>query len=736
MSDNDFDKTSERRYEKGFFAIQPDAVKLLLDLVIPNDSDSILILASGTELTAAAQSRGVQVVEASADHPALIDNISNSGPYGGAIIVPPFNFEVINPSVPNTWPPLRRWFAEEYFIAHSWSQLAPGARVIALVSSGLLSLAQRQSARQALLGHGLLLVVALPNDLFWTVPHHAGTYLVICERRNPITAPVQLVDASNETSLPPSQAFREWAEGRAFPAMDVRPVAIEPHELNADFRIDPAFYDPIFLELQAPPGFREYRLGDITEISAGVRVDPSDRLTTREGSSQVPFVQVRHLRAGAIDQPYWINLDTAAGKRALPGDILVSSSGTIGKVVLVGPEFPDGVLFDTSVRRVRIAEEIVSPKLVSDFLQSELGQQQFRRLTSGTVIPHISSAHLSQMRVFLPIALVDGSKGEVPDVVETAPVLTQAQALAQAIEEKVLTVLHKPEDDRDETWRERVASTLRQLAAELAPKSISDVVRQDFPAPLAIAYRRYYRARHNPYEQLNRLVSLVEACTYFAFHILLADYSRGAWRDRVVLPKEATQALKPRATFDDRIRFVRAVTEMAQLNGIEWFMPELIEADLGSHSDRFRTELRNPVAHSAPGSEAYVFDLLQKYQVYLEEMLKRLRFLSQYSMCRIRSCHFHQGEWHYRIEVYRGEEYDVNIQDFQPEDVADEGRLIAAEREHLVLISPEYEVLDLWPYYQSTPHNSSRLQVLARVQFRRKQEGVPCAKPRISASRV
>lgn len=690
---------------KGFFGLRPDAVALLLDLAEPFGDGPLLIAESGTELVAKAESRGYGVVHADGETgpQAQASIIAASGPYGAAIIVPPFNIELDEPLAPRDWPQLRRWFAEEYLTAHTWSQLASGARLISLVSSGLLSLGHRQPARRAMLDHGLVLVAALPTQPTWFVPHNAGTYLAIMERTIRGASQVNLVDVSNEPHLPPAQAFCEWAVGRIYPGVDVRPVTIAENELSDDLRIDPAFYDPIYLELSAPPGFREYRLGDIATITAGVRVDPSDRLLQRAHGDYVPYVQVRHLQGRAIEQPYWLRaevVESMATKLALPGDILLSSSGTIGKVVLVGPEHTRGVLFDTSVRRIRITGSGIPPSLVAEFLQSELGQQQLRRLTSGTVIPHLSSAHLAQLRVFLPIAAADKATNEPQLIVDNAPVLTQAQALTRAIEEQVLAILRKADDSTNDTWRERVATSLQHLAAELSPKSLADIVRQEFPAPIAIAFRRFDLARHNPYEQLDRMINLVEACTYFVFHVLLADYSRATWRDTVALPKEALDALKPRASFDDRIQFIRAITDAAKEHNLELFIPTMADAKVDIYADRFRTGLRNPVAHSAPGSEAYIRDLIQRHRADLDFMLESLRFLRGYSMCRVRSYYFDKGRGYYQVELYRGEEFDVNVQHLELKDVVDDTRLVAVEREHLVLLSPEYNALDLWPYYQ------------------------------------
>lgn len=692
--------------ESDFFRLNPEAVALLLELAAtPSRDEPLLVVEFGNELSKTAQARGHRVIEVngSLGHEHQVQAIITDGPYSGAVISPAFNVEIDTPRAPDDWLGQKRWFLEEYLIAHAWSRLVSGARLVALVSTSLLTGVQRKAARRAILDHGLRLVATLPNDQFWVVTHNADTHIVLSERRDSPVPALTLVDALLKPSLPSSEAFSSWLEGKPYPGIDLQPVTITSDHLSVGDRLDPAFYDPTYLELHAPKGYAEYRLGDIADITAGVRLSNyTDRLITRVEADSVPFVQVRHLRDGTLDQPYWLRAKSAerlATKRALPGDILVSASGTIGKVALVSEEYADGVLFDTSVRRLRFTEKNISPQAVFEFLRSELGQQQFRRLTSGTVIAHLAIAHLAQVRIFLPNAPAAEPAEEVP-APTTPPIPTQAQTLIQALEEQVLTVLRRVDDTEGDAWRQRIATYLQKLAAELIPKPLSDVVRQEFPAPLAIAYRRYHMAQHNPYEQLDRMINLVEACAYFAFYVLLADYSKADWRDSVTLPKDAEDALKPRATFDDRIRFLRAMTDLARTQRLNLFVSELADSEIDVYVDRFRTRLRNPVAHSAPGSEAYVRDLIEQHRGDLETMLNRLRFFRDYSMCRVRNHYFQRGKWHYQCELYRGEEYDVNIQELQLPDVAQDGPLIAAERDHLVLLSPEYDSLDLWPYYQ------------------------------------
>jgi len=697
--------------EAGFFDLTAAAESFLLGLASSTpDAPLLLVIPRGT-----ADFRALPPNVTCVRAEELTDQLS--GRYAGVVIVPPFGEEVPDGRrlMPGT--PIRRWFAEEYLIARTRQYLLPDARIVAFVSMGLLSLAQRKEARGLLLELGLRLVAHLPNEALFTNDHSANTYLVVMQ---PDLAPVDsiaMLDLVEREELPRPELLLACIAGQATGDQSIVPVRVSVGALKGDRRLDPGFHDLAYLALRAPEGYSEHSLGDIAGIIAGVRVDPTERRSERR-EGDIPYVQVRHMQSDAIaeNDPFWISEATVGPhgpKLARPGDILVSTGGTIGKVVLIGVDSANGVLFDTSVRRVRLTDASMTPAAVAAFLRSELGQLQLRRFTTGTVIPHLTSDDLEQVRIFIPRAVT--ARPEPTTDVEPPPPppeLSPEQIAARTFEGQLEAVLQQIGGGEHPGWRQTVAGNLRKLADALVPPSLSERVRKQFPAPLAIAYRRFEMAKHNPYEQRDRMINLVDACVYFVFHVLLADYGRADWRGRITIPRPASEAQRPRASSDHRIQFIRTLTDLARAQHLDLFIPQLVDCGIDRYADEFRVQLRNPVAHSAPGSEAFVVRLIQANQERLEKMLGALDFLAGYTMCRVRNHYFQRGQWRYQCEIYKGEEYDLNLDD----PTLNATQLINAERDHLVLLSAEAEFLDLWPYYQLHYNDASRESHLCYVK--------------------
>jgi len=680
-----------------FFKLTPGAEKLLLDLARRAPDEQLHFVAYvppqgvGEGVTHVGLERGL-------GSPALSD-LYESSEGGGVVIVPDFSASFpaeLSVGLPPGWHEVSRWQMEEFLIAKLLPTLREGGRMVALVSAGLLAAKFRRGARQDMLTRGLCLVAKLPNELLWEHRHPVDTYLLLFEKGRGAASSLVMLDESEDAArLPSARAFQTWLSGDITPEGKEKPVFVERRELGSDLRLEPAYYNPDYLQIQAPEGFSEEFLGDVAEIIGGARVSTELRLSAPSDDSCVPFVQVRHMSADdtLADSLYWLPKEIAeahANRLARPGDILISVTGTVGKVVLLGEDYPQGVRFDTSIRRVRLQEGLQARAAeVAEFLRSELGQLQFQRFAAGSVIMHLNMARLRKIQIFLP--------EEQANEQEPRPVsISYAQNLAAQLQVILTQIQEHPRAE----WQEPIAAKLRKMATELSPPTLSERVRQSYPAPLAIPYRRYMMAEHNPYEQLDRMINLVEACTYFVFHVLVADLAQAQWRTQLELPKHIRGALRSRASFNHRIQFIRHITEIVREQGHDLFVPGLATCDIIDDIDVFRDELRNRVAHSAPGSEPYVAELIRTHHDRLCAVLDRLEFLSQYTMCRVRSHYFQRGAWHYRCELYRGEEYDINLEDVPLAEEDEGGRLIAAEREHLVLISPELEFLDLWPYYQ------------------------------------
>ena len=698
------------RDDENFFLLRPAGAELLLNILDVPESARILILASDKELVRLAESRGYSVHHADLRQGvhAAFEAVARAEKFDAAIVIPPFGgghgLPIIDwqDQMSGEWQDARPRSMEDLFLGICASRLQPRGRLVALTPTGLLSSDQRQTAREVLLDTGLYLVASLPNDAFWRTKHSTATNLLALDRHR-VAAGITFLDLEGLTELPPPSAWRQWLSGELVTDFGAPQSVIPEVELDESMRLDPQFYNPIYLRLQPPKGYSARSIADLGALNAGIALDPKNRHTERPAEGSVPYVQVRHIQPdGTISaEHFWADASVVAehaAKLALPGDILITIGGTLGKTVLIPESYPDGLLYDTSLRRLRLHQRELGPE-VAAFLRSDLGKMQIERLGGGSVIPMLTSSHLKRLQVFLADA-----PSEPPQRADEAvplplppPPPDVAQSLIATLRDTILLV-ERSDDESD--WKHRVATALHKLADEIVPKPLESVIREEFPAPIAIAYRRYMMSRVNPYEQLDRLNSLVESCVYFAFHVLLADYCANQWHTKATLSPDARRVFKGDSSIQNRLKFIEEVLHAARQQTVSLFMPELVTCDIASYGDRVRDDLRNRVAHSAPGSEAYVRSLIHGFREPLQEMLEKLKFLREYRLCRIRSHHFHAGQWHYQAELYRGEEYDGSIKEFSPDEAEDKGKLIAAEREHLVLLDSDRETLDLWPFYQ------------------------------------
>ncbi len=84
------------------------------------------------------------------------------------------------------------------------------------------------------------------------------------------------------------------------------------------------------------------------------------------------------------------------------GDIVVSSSGTLGKAIVIKKEDMP-VMLNTSVIRFRsISEELLTQKFLKYFLKSEMFFSQIQEQKTGMAIDNYGPSHLQQMQMVLP----------------------------------------------------------------------------------------------------------------------------------------------------------------------------------------------------------------------------------------------------------------------------------------------------------------------------------------------
>lgn len=126
------------------------------------------------------------------------------------------------------------------------------------------------------------------------------------------------------------------------------------------------------------------------------------------GEGGIPFLNIRTFENGRIDRSkcQFVKREEFEGKYEhfllKEGDIVVSSSGTLGKIAVVSPgDLP--LMLNTSTIRFRsIHPELLTQNFLRFFLQSHHFYRQIESAKTGSAIFNYGPSHLKQMRILLP----------------------------------------------------------------------------------------------------------------------------------------------------------------------------------------------------------------------------------------------------------------------------------------------------------------------------------------------
>ena len=101
------------------------------------------------------------------------------------------------------------------------------------------------------------------------------------------------------------------------------------------------------------------------------------------------------------DNPRYVDVEGIPEKIKLTSNsFLVSRSGSLGLVSVIGDEIKDAIL-SSHIFKVNLDTTKIRPEYLETFLRSEIGQFQFFQNNNGAVIPEISQTALKSIRIVL-----------------------------------------------------------------------------------------------------------------------------------------------------------------------------------------------------------------------------------------------------------------------------------------------------------------------------------------------
>jgi len=188
----------------------------------------------------------------------------------------------------------------------------------------------------------------------------------------------------------------------------------------------------------APDDWEVCPLGSVTDFQEGPGILAKDFRI-----AGVPLLRLRNIESPVVKLDGCNFLDPAkvASKWRhfclTEGDMLISTSASLGRVSVVGSEAVGSVAY-TGIIRFRSSSQKLHHKYLRAFLSSAAFVQQAERMATGSVIKHFGPSHLRQMAITLPSVSVQKQIATIFDALDDRIILLREtnvtlEAIAQAI---------------------------------------------------------------------------------------------------------------------------------------------------------------------------------------------------------------------------------------------------------------------------------------------------------------
>ena len=314
--------------------------------------------------------------------------------------------------------PIKTKDATSLFIQHALFQLRPGGRAVVVVPQGFLfRQGPEQDLRKMLLEeHTVEAVVALPERAFAPYPN-IGTSLLVF-RRGGKTTDVHMVDgsflfSSSRRTVAPQLSRRdlELLVDRVWnPEQDEyswRVSAESLKEIDWDFtptRRDQSALQSLLDQLRS--SIEISPLNRCCGILSGRNIKSADLVDAPPEGTPVPYIRIRDVQNGqATKGSSWISTYVTGSVdlhlRLRAGDVLVSKSGTIGKVGIVR-NGAVGAVATSGFYILRPDPQHLDPHFLVAYLNSAECRSWLNSKARGSVIRHLSKSAIEDVPVPLP----------------------------------------------------------------------------------------------------------------------------------------------------------------------------------------------------------------------------------------------------------------------------------------------------------------------------------------------
>jgi type I restriction enzyme M protein len=315
--------------------------------------------------------------------------------------------------------PVNAQLIETLFLQHVMLSLKPGGRaVIALPEGSLFRTGADLHVRKILLNeYRVEGVISLPENSFSPFSGVKANLLIFKREMPAEKVRFYVVDqlASDGDEIPGQRvisaidaaaAFRKGEKGENLWESGVKDLAKRDWELVAKKPGDTILQRLLKEISKADKDIPVKTIGSVAKVFAGVSYQKGDlRDRPEEPERIVGLLRIADIETGKITSPPLFLSKQASGKiryesRLLPGDVLLSVSGSIGKVGLVG-NGGVGAVASKSLAVLRPLEGL-SPHYMAALLQSESIQKWLEGHARGATIQHLSIRTLRHLPLPIP----------------------------------------------------------------------------------------------------------------------------------------------------------------------------------------------------------------------------------------------------------------------------------------------------------------------------------------------